>query len=82
MPAEPASPLPSPAGPSPRHTQDRTALAIAVVATLTGLVWIAQGLGAPIGGSFMVGDLRWTAIGLALVAASTAFAWRRLRRSR
>jgi hypothetical protein len=71
-----------PAEPSPRNTQDRTALAIAAVATLTGLVWIAQGLGVPIGGSFMIGDLRWTAIGLGVVAVAAVFAWRRLRRCR
>jgi hypothetical protein len=71
-----------PAEPSPHNTQDRTALAIAAVAALTGLVWIAQGLGVPIGGSFMIGDLRWTAIGLGVVAVAAVFAWRRLRRSR
>ena len=34
---------------------------------LTGAVFIAQGLGAPIGRSFMIGDLRWTGIGIVLV---------------
>ena len=37
---------------------------------LTGAVFIAQGLGAPIGRSFMIGDLRWTAIGIVLVAVA------------
>jgi hypothetical protein len=37
---------------------------------LTGAVFIAQGLGAPIGRSFMIGDLRWTAIGIVLVGVA------------
>jgi hypothetical protein len=53
----------------------------AAIVALVGLVFVAQGLGAPIGRSFMIGDLRWTAIGLAMVAAVAVFAWRRLHRS-
>ena len=51
-------------------------LLTAVIAALVGLVWVAQGLGAPIGGSFMIGDLRWTAAGLVLVALAAVWAWR------
>lgn len=39
-----------------------TALLIVV-----GLVWIGQGTGLLTGSSFMVGDARWAAIGLAMV---------------
>jgi hypothetical protein len=64
---------------SPRG--DRTRLVIAAVLALTGLVWAAQGLGAPIGGSFMIGDRFWTLAGVALLVAALAIAtWPRLRR--
>jgi hypothetical protein len=64
---------------SPRG--DRTRLVIAAVLALTGLVWAAQGLGAPIGGSFMIGDRFWTLAGAALLLAALAVAtWPRLRR--
>ena len=59
----------------------RTSLLAAVLAGLVGLVWVAQGLGAPIGGSFMIGDLRWTAAGLVLITLAALFVWR-LRSSR
>jgi len=62
-------------------TLGRTWLVALAIVVLVGIVFVAQGLGAPIGRSFMIGDLRWTAIGLVMVAAA-AFAWRRLRRSR
>jgi ABC-type multidrug transport system permease subunit len=56
-------------------------LVIAVVAALVGLVWLAQGLGAPIGGSFMIGDPFWAWAGLALMLAAAGYAaWPRLRR--
>jgi hypothetical protein len=58
----------------------RSGIVAALVVALVGLVWIAQGLGAPIGGSFMVGDLRWSAAGLVLVAVGGALAWRRVGR--
>jgi hypothetical protein len=48
-------------------SQGRTRFVVAAVAALVGLVWILQGLGAPIGRSFMIGDLRWTAAGLVLI---------------
>jgi hypothetical protein len=55
-------------------------LIIAAVVALTGLVWVAQGLGAPIGGGFMVGDSFWSFAGAALVAVAVVFAaWPRLR---
>jgi hypothetical protein len=57
-------------------------LVTAGVIAVVGLVFIAQGLGAPIGRSFMIGDLRWTAIGAAMVGTAGAFTWRHLRRSR
>jgi hypothetical protein len=60
---------------------DRTRLVIAAVLALTGLVWAAQGLGAPIGGSFMIGDRFWTLAGAGLlIAALGVAAWPRLRR--
>jgi hypothetical protein len=58
----------------------RSGIVAAAVVALVGLVWIAQGLGAPIGGSFMVGDLRWSVAGLVLVALAGLFAWRRVGR--
>jgi hypothetical protein len=54
-------------------------LGLAVVAALAGVVFALQGLGAPIGHSFMIGDLRWTAIGLALIAGAAVIAGRNLR---
>jgi hypothetical protein len=59
----------------------RSGLVIAIVLGLLGLVWIAQGLGVRIGNSFMIGDLRWTAAGLALVAVAILLGARRIRRS-
>jgi hypothetical protein len=55
-------------------------IVVAVVVSLVGLVWIAQGLGVPIGGSFMVGDPFWAVAGAALVVAGGFLAWRALRR--
>jgi hypothetical protein len=55
-------------------------IVVAVVVALVGLVWIAQGLGVPIGGSFMVGDPFWAVAGAALVAVAGFLAWRGLRR--
>ena len=56
---------------------------MAAVLALTGLVWVAQGLGAPIAGSFMVGDRSWTYAGAALIAVAAGIvAWPRLRRRR
>jgi len=49
---------------------------LAVVTALLGTIFAVQGLGVPIGHGFMVGDLRWTVIGLVLVGAVAALAWR------
>jgi glucose dehydrogenase len=58
----------------------RTGIVAAVVVALVGLAWIAQGLGAPIGGSFMVGDLRWSIAGAVLVLVGALLARRAFRR--
>jgi hypothetical protein len=47
-----------------------------VVVGLLGTIFALQGLGVPIGHGFMVGDLRWTVIGLVLVGAVAALTWR------
>ncbi|HYN69904.1 MAG TPA: hypothetical protein VEX41_06825 [Candidatus Eisenbacteria bacterium] len=49
---------------------------------LTGVIFIAQGLGAPIGRSFMIGDMRWTAIGIVLVGVAAIVALLALRAAR
>jgi hypothetical protein len=53
-----------------------TTLIVAAVLGLAGLVFVLQGLGAPLGRSFMIGDLRWTAIGAVLLIIATGLAWR------
>lgn len=64
---------------TPRPARGR--LIVAAVVALVGLVWVAQGLGAPIGGGFMVGNSFWAWAGLALIAAAALYAaWPRLRR--
>ena len=63
------------------RSRDRSGLVAAIVVALVGIVFVLQGLGAPIGRSFMIGDPRWTAIGLVMLAGAAAFAWRALRRS-
>ncbi len=64
-----------------RPRLDRTRFVLAAIAALVGLVWAAQGLGAPIGGSFMIGDPFWILAGFALMAAAAGYAaWPRLRR--
>lgn len=60
---------------------DRTRSIIALAIAAVGLVWALQGLGAPIGGSFMIGDPFWTLAGVVLILAAVAYgAWPRLRR--
>ena len=45
----------------------RTRVSVAVGLIVVGLVWIGQGTGLLPGSSFMVGDARWAAIGLAIL---------------
>ena len=54
-------------------------LGLAIVLAIVGGAVGLQGLGVPIGSSFMIGDLRWTAIGIVLLAVAAAIAWWRLR---
>ena len=54
-------------------------IGLAVVAAIAGITFGLQGLGVPIGQSFMIGDLRWTAIGFILVAFAATVLWRRFR---
>ena len=49
---------------------------------LTGAVFIAQGLGAPIGRSFMIGDMRWTGMGIVLVVVAAILVVLALRATR
>ena len=58
----------------------RTRMIVALALVAVGLVWIGQGLGVLKGTSFMVGDLRWAAIGLAMFATGLVLvisAWSR-----
>ena len=64
---------------TPARRSPRMPLLIAAIVALTGLVWLAQGLGAPIGGSFMIGDPFWAVAGAVLVAIGALLAWRALR---
>ena len=65
----------------PTTVTDRTRLVVAVLFALVGAVWIAQGLGVPIGGGFMVGDIFWSYAGAAVMVLALAYgAWPRLRR--
>ncbi len=60
---------------------DRTRVLVASVVALVGAVWVAQGLGAPIGGGFMVGDMFWAYAGIALIAGAVFYGlWPSLRR--
>jgi hypothetical protein len=60
---------------------DRTRILVAVIVALVGAVWVAQGLGVPIGGGFMVGDPFWAYAGAALILGAAGYgAWPRLRR--
>ena len=60
----------------------RTRWIVALVIAAIGLVWMGQGMGIIRGSSFMVGDVRWTFAGLALVAAATVVAWTAVRNRR
>ena len=52
----------------------RGRLTAAILFGLVGLVWIGQGLGIIRNNSFMVDDLRWSAIGVGMVAMGVALA--------
>ena len=52
----------------------RTRTSIAVGLVVVGLVWIGQGTGLLAGSSFMVGDGRWAAIGVAMIAVGVVLA--------
>lgn len=58
----------------PTTVSDRTRILVAVVVALVGAVWVAQGLGVPIGGGFMVGDAFWAYAGAVLVVVAIAYA--------
>ncbi len=64
----------------PARRPNAPLLAAAAIAALAGVVFALQGLGAPIGRSFMIGDLRWTAIGAALLAGAAVVTWWQVRR--
>jgi hypothetical protein len=55
---------------------------VAIVVALVGFVWLLQGLGVPIGGSFMVGDRFWSYAGGGLVIVALLFGWQGWRVSR
>lgn len=60
---------------------DRTRILVAAIVALVGAVWVAQGLGVPIGGGFMVGDRFWAIAGFALILGAAVYLWwPRLRR--
>jgi hypothetical protein len=50
----------------------RGRLTAGILVGLTGLVWIGQGLGIIRNQSFMVDDLRWSVIGIGMVAVGVA----------
>jgi hypothetical protein len=65
----------------PTTVTDRTRILVAAIVALVGAVWVAQGLGVPIGGGFMVGDTFWAYVGIALIIGAALYgAWPRLRR--
>lgn len=63
---------------SPRRRT--TGLVIAVMVAAAGAIWTLQGAGILTAGtSFMIGDPRWVAIGLAFVAIGAWLGWRATR---
>ena len=62
-----------------RGATDGPRLVLAAAVALTGLVFLLQGLGVPLGGGFMIGDRTWAVIGLALIAGGAVLAWRELK---
>jgi cytochrome c oxidase subunit IV len=61
-------------------TMQRSLRALAVLAAAIGATFALQGLGVRIGRSFMIGDLRWTIIGIVMILAAGLVLWRSLRR--
>jgi hypothetical protein len=59
----------------------RVAMFIAVLLILAGATFAAQGLGILRSRSVMTDDLRWTAIGAAMVALGVGLAWWSRRRA-
>lgn len=57
----------------------RTRISVALGLVVVGLVWIGQGTGLLVGSSFMVGDGRWAAVGLAMVAVGVVLGLSALR---
>ena len=55
---------------------------LSIVLIAMGAVWVGQGSGLLRGGSFMVGDARWAAIGGGCVLIGIVLGWRELRRRR
>jgi hypothetical protein len=64
-----------------RRRPEPVRLVVYVAVALTGAVWFAQGIGVPIGGSFMVGDRTWAVIGAGFVAIAAGLLVRDLRRT-
>jgi hypothetical protein len=60
----------------------RTRWIIAGGLAVVGLVWIGQGTGLLAGSGFMVGDPRWAAAGIVLLAGSVLAAWTALKARR
>lgn len=67
---------------APRARGPNLRLLLAAAVALTGVVWILQGLGILTGGSFMVGDPLWVAIGAVVMAAGVSLGWRIWREGR
>jgi hypothetical protein len=63
----------------PTSPARRLPLAVAILLAIPGTIFIGQGLGLIRGSSFMVDDLRWAAIGLAMDVAAGVIAWFALR---
>ena len=60
----------------------RTRAILAIVLIASGLVWIGQGTGLLKSSSFMVGDSRWTVIGVACLVVGVAIGWLEIRTRR
>ena len=60
----------------------RTRAILAIVLIASGLVWIGQGTGLLKSSSFMVGDSRWTVIGVVCLVIGVAIGWLEIRTRR